>query len=524
MSWAHGLVVDNDAGWQEITVDKGSHRRGAGLAGWLGILARLAMQGLCWLVVLVCGFAYHNPLVTALAALVVALVVSGWYAAALGAGMLAAAGLAAWFLLASEGFDRWVLSPGRCWWRRRRYRSHWADVMVAARLVVKDARRRELAPRLARIKQGRFADVLKVKLPDGITTDEFADHLGEIAEAMRARESRIVPAPRLWAPKWVTARAAGEFRSGTYRPGRVFVRLVYGDPLCHIVSGADLDGTEVELAAVPIGRRDDGARWLVSLVGTHILLAGATGAGKGSVLWSIIAALGPAIRRGVVQVVGLDPKGGMELGFGRELFRQLVTMDGPDAEEDAVAFLESLAEEADRRAGLLAGHARSLSPSVQVPFLLIVIDELASVTAFIADSKRRQRAEAALGRLLTKGRAPGMCVIGALQDPRKDVVKWRDLFPTRIALRLVEPSQVDLVLGDGAHKRGARCDTIPMTAPGVGYVAEEGAAAITRVRAGYLTDDDIRRVATTYRPGPADEGLRVIDGDAAPGSATDQAA
>jgi S-DNA-T family DNA segregation ATPase FtsK/SpoIIIE len=124
------------------------------------------------------------------------------------------------------------------------------------------------------------------------------------------------------------------------------------------------------------------------------------------------------------------------------------------------------------------------------------------VTAFIADNKQRQRAEAALGRLLTKGRAPGMCVVGALQDPRKEVVKWRDLFPTRIALRLVEDSQVDMVLGDGARKRGARCDEISEAAPGVGYVVEDGSKAVTRVRAGYLTDDDIRTLAQTFRPGP----------------------
>ncbi|MGH3434076.1 MAG: FtsK/SpoIIIE domain-containing protein, partial [Thermocrispum sp.] len=269
----------------------------------------------------------------------------------------------------------------------------------------------------------------------------------------------------------------------------------------------------VDFSAVRVGRRDDGTPWRVSLLGTHILLAGATGAGKGSVLWAVLAALGPAIRGGVVQVVGLDPKGGMELGYGRELFRTLVTMDGPDAEEDAVCFLEELAAEADRRAAMLAGHARVLEPSASLPFLVVVIDELASVTALLADSRRRQRADAALGRLLTKGRAPGMCVIGALQDPRKEVVRWRDLFPTRIALRLVEAGQVDLVLGDGARKRGARCDHISEAAPGVGYVVETGSKAVTRVRAAYLTDEDIRRLAVTYRPGPVmAEGLRAIDG------------
>ncbi|MBA0124239.1 cell division protein FtsK [Haloechinothrix sp. YIM 98757] len=507
----NGLVVDRDAGWQQIQVAKASQRRSIPAR-----VVRLLVAGLRWLTVLVAGFAYHNPIPAALLALIGALLTCGLPWAALGVGLLAAAGLVAWFLLAPEAFDRWVVSPGRRWWRRRRYAAAWADVMVAGRLVVTDRRRRELVPKVARIRQGRFADVLTVKLPNGITREAFAEHLDALAQAMRAREARIVPAPARWAPGWLRSRAAAEFAPGAHTPGRVFVRLAFGDPLAHVVAGNQLaGGGDVDLAAVRVGRRDDGAEWLVSLLGTHILLAGATGAGKGSVLWALLASIGPAVRAGTAQVVGLDPKGGMELGFGRELFRHLVTMDGPDAEDEAVAFLETLAEEADRRAGMLAGRARTLTPSVELPFVLIIIDELASVTAFISDSKRRQRADAALGRLLTKGRAPGMCVVGALQDPRKDVVKWRDLFPTRIALRLVEAGQVDLVLGDGAHARGARCEAIATTTPGVGYVTEDGAAAITRVRAAYLTDEDIRRIAATYRPGPVDVGgsLRVVDGE-----------
>src|SRR5699024_7221451 len=325
-------------------------------------------------------------------------------------------------------------------------------------------------------------------------------HLDAISEALRAREARSLSAPRRRMPARLRARTSPEFAAPANRAGVVFLRLAYGDPLVRVVDGsAQVSAEEVDLAAVRVGRRDDGADWLVSLMGTHILLAGATGAGKGSVLWSLIAAIGPAIRGGLVQLVGIDPKGGMELAFGRELFRQLVTMDGEGAEDDAVEFLEELAAEADRRAAQLAGHARQLKPSRSLPFLLIVVDELASVTAFIADSKKRQRAEAALGRLLTKGRAPGMCVVAALQDPRKEIVKWRDLFPTRIGLRLVENGQADMVLGDGAHQRGAACDQIPETTPGVGYLVEDGTQAVTRVRAGYLTDDDIRQLADTFK-------------------------
>ena len=55
-----------------------------------------------------------------------------------------------------------------------------------------------------------------------------------------------------------------------------------------------------------------------------------------------------------------------------------------------------------------------------------------------------------------KGRAVGYCVVAALQDPRKDVLSIRNLFPDRIAMRLDEPEQVDMVLGDGARDRGGR--------------------------------------------------------------------
>ena len=54
-----------------------------------------------------------------------------------------------------------------------------------------------------------------------------------------------------------------------------------------------------------------------------------------------------------------------------------------------------------------------------------------------------------LATLTTQGRAVGYSVVAALQDPRKDVLTIRNLFPDRIAMRLDEPEQVDMVLGDG---------------------------------------------------------------------------
>jgi DNA segregation ATPase FtsK/SpoIIIE, S-DNA-T family len=100
----------------------------------------------------------------------------------------------------------------------------------------------------------------------------------------------------------------------------------------------------------------------------------------------------------------------------------------------------------------------------------------------------------------------GVCVVGALQDPRKDVISLRNLFSTRIALRLDESDQVDMVLGDGARDRGALADEIsrlPQIGAGVGYVRLEASPDPVRVRAAYVTDQDIRAMAEAvgYLPG-----------------------
>lgn len=82
-----------------------------------------------------------------------------------------------------------------------------------------------------------------------------------------------------------------------------------------------------------------------------------------------------------------------------------------------------------------------------------MVDELAALTGWVTDRTAKKRIEAALGLLLSQGRAVGVVVVGAVQDRRKDVLPMRDLFPTRIVLRLNEAEQVGLVLGPGARNR-----------------------------------------------------------------------
>jgi S-DNA-T family DNA segregation ATPase FtsK/SpoIIIE len=50
------------------------------------------------------------------------------------------------------------------------------------------------------------------------------------------------------------------------------------------------------------------------------------------------------------------------------------------------------------------------------------------------------------------GRGAVGAVVGAVQDPRKEVLPMRDLFPALIALRLNEAEQVGPVRGPGARE------------------------------------------------------------------------
>jgi len=129
-----------------------------------------------------------------------------------------------------------------------------------------------------------------------------------------------------------------------------------------------------------------------------------------------------------------------------------------------------------------------------------VIDELASLTAHVTDRDVKRRIAAALALLLSQGRAVGVTVIGSVQPLSKDVVDLRDLFPTRIGLRLNHAAQVALVFGPGARELGARCDQIPENLPGVGYVRLEGVREPVRVRFTHLTDTDLTELTDRYAP------------------------
>ncbi|MFF0243388.1 hypothetical protein ACWDR9_01200 [Streptosporangium sandarakinum] len=197
-----------------------------------------------------------------------------------------------------------------------------------------------------------------------------------------------------------------------------------------------------------------------------------------------------------MELWALDPKL-MELSYGRAIFGDRYAADPKECADLLDEAVSVMQERAARFAGVQCSHV----PTVDDPFVLVIVDEVAFLTAYQSDKGLRQRITAALATLTTQGRAVGIGVLAALQDPRKEVMNIRNLFPDKIALRLDESEQVDMVLGDGARDRGALADhisPIPEQGAGVGYVRLETSPDPIRVRAAYVSDEDIRHMVRDH--------------------------
>ncbi|CAO5228369.1 FtsK/SpoIIIE domain-containing protein [Frankia sp. AgKG'84/4] len=430
---------------------------------------------------------------------------------------------------------------GHWMWGRVRltfvYRWRWRDAMVHTDLAIRMPTSNadqvmfdEYFPRIRTIRSTRAVDTLRVELLPGQTPEQWAEQGEALRHVFRARRCQVQ------AETFRFVRLHFHHRDTLTRP----VTPTHLDEMSSTPGDADPDPAGADpdptpnrmplhtayarliagLSGIPVGRCEDGSAWTLPVRGTHVLVAGATGAGKGSVLWSLLRGLGPAVRAGLVELWVCDPKGGMELAFGQALFTRFATTTDTIAAllDDAVGVMRD-------RTARLSGVTRLHTPTTTEPLIVLVVDEIASLTAYVTDRDLKKRIGAALPLLLSQGRAPGVVVLAAVQDPRKDVLPFRDLFPVRVALRMTEPDQADLVLGSGSRDRGARAEEIPLSLPGVGYVLHDGNPDPIRVRAAFIDDDEIARTVHTYRPAMAGGWVPDLDaftGDDDPDGAPDQ--
>ncbi|MGW0434675.1 FtsK/SpoIIIE domain-containing protein [Micromonospora sp. NPDC003197] len=381
------------------------------------------------------------------------------------------------------------------------YRRAWQEAITLCGLA-ETYDHRVILPELLRVRSDQALDVLTIRMVRGQTPEEFQKATTNLAYAFGRRHARVYserpddPPTRTGRWAWLL-RAVDRVRFRD-RPTLVYLVLVRTDALRTIVPPFDVPAVP-DFTALPMARREDLRTWHLHLLSTHVLIGGATRRGKGSVLWSLVRSLTGGISSGLVRLWVIDPKGGMEFAMGRPLFARFA---GKSFEAMA-DLLDEAVEVMRERQTRLAGTVRVHTPTEADPLVVVLVDELAALTAYLQDVDLRKRIAGSLGLLLSQGAGVGVLVVAALQDPRKEVLPFRDLFPTRIALGLTEASQVDMVLGDGARNRGALADQMPRWAKGVGYVILDGTPEPIRVRFSYVTDDHIRDLARDF-PAPVD--------------------
>jgi DNA segregation ATPase FtsK/SpoIIIE, S-DNA-T family len=295
--------------------------------------------------------------------------------------------------------QRYVQSRVRRFWT---YQHKWPATMDFAELAKTRKNGNAYMPVLGKVRSTATVDRVQARMLAGQTVDDWAKKADRLSQTFGAIDCRVSAIPK--------------------RPHDVLLTFLLSDPLDRIIQPCYATN---DLSALPVALREDGDWYKLRLLGTHVLLVGATGAGKSSVIWSVMNQVKSNVSDGTAQIWALDPKGGMELAFGRSLFARFEH----GALEDFAATLEDAVFLMSERKAALMGKVRLHTPSKAEPLILIVIDELASLTAYVNDNKMRARLANALNLLLSQGRAVGITVLAAIQDPLKETLPNRGLFP-----------------------------------------------------------------------------------------------
>ena len=220
----------------------------------------------------------------------------------------------------------------------------------------------------------------------------------------------------------------------------------------------------------------------------HLLIAGATGSGKTVCLNSTICCLLVHNSPDDVQFIMVDPKRVELVVFnGIPHLAAPVVVDS----DKAIKALRWLNQEMNNRYRMFAqagvrnieGYNKERSPGDSLPYLVLIIDELADLMMAAFDE-----VEHALCRLAQLARATGIHLIVATQRPSVDVVTGliKSNFPTRISFAVT--SQVDsrtILDAVGAEKLLGRGDML--------YMPTE-ASRPKRLQGSLVSDTEVERL------------------------------
>jgi len=225
----------------------------------------------------------------------------------------------------------------------------------------------------------------------------------------------------------------------------------------------------------------------------HLLIAGATGAGKTVCVNSLISSMLFKAKPDEVKFIMVDPKMVELAAFAAipHLLHPIIS----DAKKACVA-LNWAVEEMGRRYQLLAGEGcrnidiynKEKRDGGRMPYIIIVVDELADLMIVA-----RESIETTIQRLAQLSRAVGIHLILATQRPSVDVITGviKANFPARISFKVASKVDSRTVLDMmGADKLIGKGDLLFL---------KPGAVKLIRSQGSFIDDDDIMTLTNFIR-------------------------
>ncbi|PCE14829.1 hypothetical protein AUC47_01385 [Microbacterium sp. SZ1] len=257
------------------------------------------------------------------------------------------------------------------------------------------------------------------------------------------------------------------------------------------VAFADLEQSRAPHGLPAAIGRGRGAGVVVDIVedGPHAVVTGTTGSGKSELLVTWVTAI--AARHGPEEVVFVlaDFKGGTAFDSLRALPQVAAVITDLDG-RGAVRGVTSLTAELRRREGVLARAGARDIRHVQMPRLVIVIDEFAALL------QEHPELAAVFTDIAARGRALGMHLVLGTQRATGVI---RDALaancPLRVSLRVGEAADSRAVIGtdDAARITGGP------DARGLGFARRPSDDKPVPLRVALTTSDDVARIGDSWR-------------------------
>jgi DNA segregation ATPase FtsK/SpoIIIE, S-DNA-T family len=329
--------------------------------------------------------------------------------------------------------------------------------------------------KIAKVNPGPIVTMYEFEPAPGVKINRIVSLSDDLALALKAQSVRAAP---------ISGRAVIGIEVPNKQRETVLLR--------EILSSDGFKKSRSKLA-LGLGKDISGAPVIADLSKMpHLLVAGATGAGKSVSINSMVMSVLYKATPAEVKMLMVDPKL-LELSAYEDI-PHLISPVITNPKEAAEA-LKKMVFEMERRYRVLAEKATrniesfnlQVKDEEQLAYIVIIIDELADLM-FTAPND----VEDSITRLAQMGRASGIHLILATQRPSVDVITGiiKANFPARMSFQVTSKVDSRTILdGQGAEQLLGKGDMLLML-PG---------ARIIRVHGAFVTEEEIKAVTDFVR-------------------------